>query len=67
LKQGVARRLIGEEEHFWQNGYYDFNIRHYPQFVEKLRYIHRKSGEGWVVRASRGLGVEQFSPLRNRL
>jgi hypothetical protein len=21
--------------------YYDFNIRNYPQFVEKLRYIHR--------------------------
>src|SRR5229473_2471359 len=41
LKQGVARRLIGEAEHFWQKRYYDFNIRNYPQFVEKLRYIHR--------------------------
>src|SRR5436309_344566 len=27
--------------HFWQKRYYDFNIRNYPQFVEKLRYIHR--------------------------
>jgi hypothetical protein len=26
-----------------------------------------QSGEGWVVRTSGGLGVEQFSPLRNRL
>ncbi len=26
-----------------------------------------KSSEGWVVRTSGGLGVEQFSPLRNRL
>ena len=41
LKQGVSRRLIGEAEHFWQTRYYDFNVRNHPQFVEKLRYIHR--------------------------
>jgi len=41
LKQGVARRLIGEAEHFWQKRYYDFNVRDHAQFVEKLRYIHR--------------------------
>jgi putative transposase len=41
LKQGVSRRLIGEAEHFWQRRYYDFNIRNYRQFTEKLRYIHR--------------------------
>jgi putative transposase len=41
LKQGVARRLIGDAEHFWQKRYYDFNIRNYPQFIEKLHYIHR--------------------------
>jgi putative transposase len=41
LKQGVSRRLIGHALHFWQKRYYDFNIRNYPQFVEKLRYIHR--------------------------
>ena len=41
LKQGVSRRLIGDAEHFWQKRYYDFNIRNYSQFVEKLRYIHR--------------------------
>jgi putative transposase len=41
LKQGVARRLIGDASHFWQKRYYDFNIRNYPQFVEKLRYIHQ--------------------------
>jgi REP-associated tyrosine transposase len=41
LKQGVSRRLLGEAEHFWQKRYYDFNVRNYPQFVEKLRYIHR--------------------------
>jgi putative transposase len=41
LKQGVSRRLIVDEEHFWQKRYYDFNIRNHRQFVEKLRYIHR--------------------------
>jgi len=41
LKQGVSRRLIGDAERFWQKRYYDFNIRDYPQFVEKLRYMHR--------------------------
>jgi putative transposase len=41
LKQGVARRLIGEAEHFWQKRHYDFNIRDQRQFVEKLRYLHR--------------------------
>ena len=41
LKQGVSRRLIGEAEHFWQKRYYDFNVRNRPQFIEKLRYIHR--------------------------
>jgi len=41
LKQSISRRLIGNAEHFWQKRYYDFNIRNHPQFVEKLRYIHR--------------------------
>ena len=53
LKQGVSRRLIGHfplepkagwsgsPQHFWQKRYYDFNVRNYSQFMEKLRYIHR--------------------------
>ena len=57
LKQGVSRRLIRDfllkpksglngppldlGGHFWQKRYYDFNIRNYAQFVEKLRYTHR--------------------------
>jgi putative transposase len=45
LKQGISRRLIGDADHFWQKRYYDFNIRNYPQFVEKLRYIHRNPGK----------------------
>jgi len=41
LQQGVSRRLIADALHFWQKRYYDFHVRNYPQFVEKLRYIHR--------------------------
>jgi len=63
LKQGVSRRLIGNAGHFWQKRYYDFNIRNYPQFVEKLRYIHPVNR---VMRASRRLAVEQFPPILNR-
>src|SRR5256885_2653749 len=66
LKQGASRRLIGDAGHFWQKRYYDFNIRNYPQFVEKLRYIHRNPVRAGL-RTSGRLGVEQFSPLRNRL
>ena len=40
LKQGVARRLIGDADHFWQKRYYDFNVHNHAQFVEKLHYIH---------------------------
>jgi len=40
LKQGVARRLIEDADHFWQKRYYDFNVRNEEQFVEKLHYIH---------------------------
>ena len=55
LKQGVARRLLKEGEHFWQKRYYDHNIRTHSQFVEKLWYIHQnpvtaglcRSAEDW--------------------
>ena len=38
---GPPQSFNGELKHFWQKRYYDFNIRNYEQFVEKLRYIHR--------------------------
>jgi len=42
LKQGVSRRLIGvSDKAFWQQRYYDHNVRSYVSFVGKLRYIHR--------------------------
>lgn len=41
LKQSVARRLIGNREHFWQTRYYDFNVWSQKKRIEKLRYIHR--------------------------
>ncbi len=41
MKQSVARRLIGEGEHFWQARYYDFNVWSAAKRIEKLRYMHR--------------------------
>src|ERR1700691_3078203 len=40
FKPGVG--LSGDSpHHFWQKRYYDFNVRNYRQFVEKLSYIHQ--------------------------
>ena len=41
VKQSVARRLIGEGEHFWHARYYDFNVWSAAKRIEKLRYMHR--------------------------
>jgi putative transposase len=41
MKQSVARRLIGDRQHFWQARYYDFNVWTEKKRIEKLRYIHR--------------------------
>jgi putative transposase len=41
IKQSVARRLIGNRQHFWQARYYDFNVWTRNKRIEKLKYIHR--------------------------
>jgi putative transposase len=41
IKQSVARRLVKRGEHFWQERYYDFNVRTAKKRIEKLRYMHR--------------------------
>jgi putative transposase len=66
LKQGVSRRLISDAEHFWQKRYYDFNIRNYPQFVEKLRYIHRNPVKAGLCERPEDWEWSKFSQLRNR-
>jgi len=60
---------------FLAKRYYDFNIRNYPQFVEKLRYIHRnvtgcegrvESESEWTARTSGGktLSNGRTAPLK---
>jgi putative transposase len=66
LKQGVSRRLIGDAGHFWQKRYYDLNIRDYPQFVEKVRYIHRNPVKAGLCERPEDWEWSSFSPLRNR-
>jgi len=67
LKQGVSRRLIGDAEHFLAKEVLRFQHSKLPAVCGKAALYSSKSGEGWVMRTSGGLGVEQFSPLRNRL
>jgi putative transposase len=33
--------MIGDQKHFWQARYYDFNVYTRKKRVEKLRYMHR--------------------------
>jgi len=66
LKQGVARRLIGDADHFWQ-AVLRFQHSKLSAVCGEASLHSSQSGEGWVVRTSGGLGVEQFSPLCNRL
>ena len=44
-----------------------FQCSKLPAVCGEAALYSSQSGEGWVVRTSGGLGVEQFSPLRNRL
>lgn len=71
LKQGVSRRLVAgapfkpgvglsgdSHQHFWQKRYYDFNVRDYGQFAEKLSYIHHnpvKRGDANIRKIGSGV------------
>jgi putative transposase len=37
MKQSVARKLVGRGGHFWQERYYDFNVRTGKKRIEKVR------------------------------
>ena len=50
MKQSVARRLAGRGRHFWQQRYYDFNVRTEKKRIEKLRYMHRNPVKRGLVR-----------------
>ena len=41
LKQETSKLLIGSRTQFWQDRYFDFNVRTEPKRLEKIRYIHR--------------------------
>ena len=41
LKQTTSRRLKGDRERFWQDRYFDRNIRGEDARSEVIRYIHR--------------------------
>ncbi len=41
LKQETAKHLLGPRAKFWQDRYFDFNVRTEAKRIEKLKYIHR--------------------------
>ena len=41
LRTASSRQFEGRRSPLWQKRSYDRNVRGYPEFVEKLRYIHR--------------------------
>lgn len=41
VKQVASRKLRGPREKFWQDRYYDSNVRGEAAFSEVIRYIHR--------------------------
>jgi putative transposase len=67
LKQSVSRTLaLRSAEPFWEQRYYDFNVRSHPKHIEKLRYIHRNpvrrglvaKPEDWVWSSFRHYATE---------
>lgn len=48
-KQTVSRQLKGSREQFWQDRYFDVNIRGPEARSETIRYIHRNSVKRGLV------------------
>jgi REP element-mobilizing transposase RayT len=65
LKQGVARRLIGDAEHFWAEALLRLQRSRSCAICREAPLHSLQPGEGGIVRASRRLAVEQLSPSRN--
>src|ERR1700733_591744 len=49
LKQIASRRLKGDRQQFWQERYFDANIRGETARSEVIRYIHRNPGKRALV------------------
>jgi len=43
---------------FWQARFYDFNVWTTKNRVEKLRSLHRQSGEAGLSRVARSMALE---------
>jgi putative transposase len=67
LKQGVSRRLIGEAETLLAKTLLRFQYPESRAVCGEASLHPPQSCEERTVRTPRRLGVEQFSPLRNRL
>lgn len=83
LQSKSLRGLQSQNSRFRQTRYYDFNVKTYEQFLEKLRYIHRNPvkrelrdrPEDWswssfrhyAMGAEVGVGIESEQTARGRV
>jgi putative transposase len=79
LKQITSRRLKGDRERFWQDRYFDRNVRGEAARSEVIRYIHRNPrgpqrqvfvagvevGEARTGHIAGAVPLEQLFPLRH--
>jgi putative transposase len=79
LKQITSRKLRGDRPQFWQDRYFDANIRGESALSEVIRYIHRNPrgpqrqvdvagvevGQKRTGRIARAVPMEQLQPLRH--
>ena len=79
VKQMTSRKLRGPREKFWQDRYYDSNVRGEEARSEVIRYIHQnpgvpdartlcvgvEAGQARTGSEAGGVGVVQLPALRN--
>jgi len=66
LKQITSRELRGARRQFWQDRYFDSNIRHGSARSEVIRYIHRNPVKRGLAASPRAVPMEQLQPLCHR-
>ena len=65
IKQMISRKLKGQREQFWQERYFDRNIRGECSLLSDSVYPP-EPGEAGTGRIARRVPMEQLQPLRDR-
>ncbi len=67
LKQTTSRKLKGDQERFWQERYFDRNIRGEAARSEVIRYIHRNPVKRGLVASPEQYTWSSFSHYATRM